>query len=180
VRDIVLGPEAHSALGAFAVGALRKMLGELDPVLAATCAEPFDLYRLFAVIDLPEPSLDDVFEASALLAEDVHPLELLLYFAARRPASGDIVGELLEVVASIVERRGPRIRRLIPRGELTNEGDVRRFVRRAYRLILRKEVDDDGLSYFTQALLEGAMTRDSALDALVASDIARARQITVV
>jgi hypothetical protein len=180
LQEIVLSEAAQSAVGKASMTALRKMLQSVAALLEAAVADPFDHFAVFAELGLGEPSLGDVLEATALLASGVHPLEVMLFVSHRRPPAGDEVAFLLEVLAGVIEQRRPRIKKTYTVAELATGGDDLAFIRRAYRLILRKEVDDEGLSYYLHALQQGELSRGAVLAMLADAEEARSRGIRVV
>ncbi len=180
LREIALGKEAEGALGPETIANLRLVLQPAATLLDAASADPFELFTLFDELGLSEPSVDDALEAKALLAEGVHPFELLLFFGHRRAPAGDEIGLLLEILADIVERRGARIRATYAIAELADGGSDLTFLRRSYRLVLRTEIDDDGLAYYLDALRRGELTRANVLLNLANADTARRRAIRVI
>jgi hypothetical protein len=179
LREIALGKEAERALGPETIANLRLVLQPAATLLDAASDDPFDLFTVFDELGLSEPSVDDALEARALLAEGVHPFELLLFFGHRRPPAGDEMGLLLEILADIVERRGARIHATYAVAELADGGSDLTFLRRAYRLVLRMEIDDDGLAYYLDALRRGELTRADVLLNLANADAAQRRAIRV-
>ena len=180
VREVAFSPEAENFLGTERYFALRKVVSDLGPVLDGISAEHFDLFKLYRVLEIGEPTLADVFESTALLTEGVSPLEITLYFARRRALQSDMTSVFLDVLAEVFEHRGLRIKAAYPAREITADDDSPAFLRRAYRMILRKEIDDEGLAYYQSALRDGRLTRDDVLGLLSRADEARHRRITVV
>jgi len=180
LRQIALGAEAERTLGPETIANLKLVLQSLGPLLSAVSEEPLDIFAVFTELGIGEPSLDDALEARALAAEGIHPFELLVYFGHRRPPAGDEIALLLEILAEIIERRGARIRATYSAAELAEGGSDLAFLRRAYRLVLRTEIDDEGLAYYLDALRCGELTRTSVVFNLASADAARRRGIDVI
>jgi hypothetical protein len=60
------------------------------------------------------------------------------------------------------------------RGRISGRADSRSFVRAAYRSILGRSADPDGLLHYMDALNAGSMSRQRVLEVLIDSDEARA------
>ncbi len=180
VREVAFSPEAEAFLGAERALALRKVISDIGGLLEVVAAEHFDLFRVFAALEIGEPTLADVFEATALLTEKINPLEITLYFGRRRRLRSDMNSVLLDILAEVFDKRGLRIRSVYAARDLAQDDDTQGFIRRAYRLILRKEVDDEGLQYYHRAISEGRLSRQAVLEILAGAEEARSRGIAIV
>jgi hypothetical protein len=180
LRELMNSDECQNYLGRERWTALSKVMRELAPVMNAVVNETFDLFHVFSVLGMGEPQLEQVFEAAALLSEDISPVEIALYFGRHRKLKSDVTALYLDVLAEVYESRGVQIKSAYTQRELAEIDDTRQFIRRAYRLILRKEVDDEGLNYYYTALYRGYITRADMLSRLTETYEARSRRITVV
>lgn len=180
VREIAFSDECARYLGQERARALRKVVGDVGGLLEAFTAEQPNLFHIMAALEMGEPALGEVFEAAALLTEGVSPLELALYVARLRQPRSDMTSYLLDVLAEVLLGRSMQIKVRYDREELNEAPDQRSFLRRAYRLLLRKEIDDGGLTYYQGELRSGRLSRNEVIDRLLAAQEARSRGITAI
>jgi hypothetical protein len=103
--ELVFSEEAAAALGEPRATALRAVVKDIEPIVAASLDEHLDLFRLTELLGLPAPNLADVLKAESLAASERDRLQLLLFLADRRALAGDSLDLFLEEVARATEEK---------------------------------------------------------------------------
>jgi glycosyltransferase involved in cell wall biosynthesis len=109
IVDLIYSDEAAAALRDQIRIPLVAVIRAIREVAAAWLEPHVDLFLINEQLGLPAPSLEEVLMAENFRKSEISKLELLIYFADRRPLRGDAFDLFLEVVARLCRERGTLI-----------------------------------------------------------------------